>query len=172
MAPSGLPSFRPRRAGSSQTRGYAPQTCEALIRPSQPPLGTTEGAVSITRVKHLAAKVAALENPIRGHFYTFRKQIKHSALEVLPFSRSAPPSSTAPGGAFRRSCLSPQGEFCAGRTGRAAQGSRPKADRGSAGRLLCLLSWRRKKVSRPPGRVPANGRWGKGKWFDKNAEVV
>ena len=65
VAPTGLPSFRPRRTGSSQTRGYAPQTCEALIRPSQPPLGTTEGAVSITRIKHLAARVAALENQHR-----------------------------------------------------------------------------------------------------------
>ena len=33
------------------------------------------------------------------------------------------------GGAFRRGCLSPKGEFRAGRLLGAAQGSRPKADR-------------------------------------------
>ncbi len=41
-----------------------------------------------------------------------------------------PPSSAPAGGAFRRSCLSPQGEFRAGRLMGAAQGSRPTADRG------------------------------------------
>ena len=69
-------------------------------------------------------------------------------------SRLQAPSSTAAGGAVRRSCLSPQGEFCAGRLTRAAQGSRPQADRRKSGRLLCPLSWRSKKVGRPPGRTP------------------
>ena len=41
-----------------------------------------------------------------------------------------PPSSAPAGGAFRRGCLSPKGEFRAGRLLGAAQGSRPKADRG------------------------------------------
>ena len=41
---------------------------------------------------------------------------------------------------------------------RAAQGSRRRSRRPvKRGRLLCLLSWRRKKVGRPPGRDPANG---------------
>ena len=40
-----------------------------------------------------------------------------------------PPSSAPAGGAFRRGCLSPKGEFRAGRLLGAAQGSRPKADR-------------------------------------------
>ena len=44
-------------------------------------------------------------------------------------SPSEPPSSGATGGAFRRGCLSPKGEFRAGRLLGAAQGSRPKADR-------------------------------------------
>ena len=67
-------------------------------------------------------------------------------------SPSEPPSSAATGGAFRRSCLSPQGEFCAGRPLRAAQGSRPQRGRPvKPGRLSCLLLWRSKEVSRPPG---------------------
>jgi hypothetical protein len=47
---------------------------------------------------------------------------------VLRESPSEPPSSAATGGEVRRGCLSPKGEFRAGRLG-AAQGSRPKADR-------------------------------------------
>jgi hypothetical protein len=44
-------------------------------------------------------------------------------------ARSDPPSSAAAGGEVRRGCLSPKGEFRAGRLLGAAQGSRPKADR-------------------------------------------
>ncbi len=40
-----------------------------------------------------------------------------------------PPSSAAAGGEVRRGCLSPKGEFRAGRLLGAAQGSRPLADR-------------------------------------------
>ena len=40
-------------------------------------------------------------------------------------ARSAPLSSGATGGVFRRGCLSPKGEFRAGRLLRAAQGSHP-----------------------------------------------
>ncbi len=74
---------------------------------------------------------------------------------------SEPLIRTATGGEVRRSCLSPQGEFCAGRPLRAAQGSRPQRGRPvKPGRLSCLLLWRSKEVSRPPGaNSPANPCW-------------
>ena len=168
MAPAGLPSFRPCRAGSSQTRGCAPQTCEALYPPVTASTRHDRGGCFNNPHQVSSGQGGRFGKP-SGRITSPQPDPNISPADHtfspggFAFSRSAPPSSATPGGAFRRSCLSPQGEFCAGRTGRAAQGSRPKADLGSAGRLLCLLSWRRKKVSRPPGRVPANGGWGKGK---------
>jgi hypothetical protein len=67
-----------------------------------------------------------------------------------------PPSSAPAGGAFRRGCLSPKGEFRAGRLMGAAQGSRPKADRGwRVAFFAFFLGEARKKVARR-GEIPAN----------------
>ena len=67
-----------------------------------------------------------------------------------------PPSSGPAGGAFRRGCLSPKGEFRAGRLMGAAQGSRPKADRGwRVAFFAFFLGEARKKVARR-GEIPAN----------------
>ena len=60
-----------------------------------------------------------------------------------------PPSSAAAGGAFRRGCLSPKGEFRAGRLMGAAQGSRPQADRGwRVAFFASFLGEARKEVAR------------------------
>ena len=48
--------------------------------------------------------------------------------EVGGHSPSEAPSSAAAGGEVRRSCLSPQGEFCAGRLTGAAQGSHSRSE--------------------------------------------
>ena len=67
-----------------------------------------------------------------------------------------PPSSAPAGGAFRRGCLSPKGEFRAGRLLGAAQGSRPQADRGwRVAFFAFFLGEARKKVARR-GEIPAN----------------
>ncbi len=67
-----------------------------------------------------------------------------------------PPSSAAAGGAFRRGCLSPKGEFRAGRLMGAAQGSRPQADRGwRVAFFASFLGEARKEVARR-GEIPAN----------------
>ena len=60
-----------------------------------------------------------------------------------------PPSSAPAGGAFRRGCLSPKGEFRAGRLLGAAQGSRPQTDRGwRVAFFAFFLGEARKKVAR------------------------
>ena len=67
-----------------------------------------------------------------------------------------PPSSAPAGGEVRRGCLSPKGEFRAGRLLGAAQGSRPKADRGwRVAFFAFFLGEARKKVARR-GEIPAN----------------
>ena len=67
-----------------------------------------------------------------------------------------PPSSAPAGGAFRRGCLSPKGEFRAGRLMGAAQGSRPQADRGwRVAFFASFLGEARKEVARR-GEIPAN----------------
>jgi len=67
-----------------------------------------------------------------------------------------PPSSGPAGGAFRRGCLSPKGEFRAGRLMGAAQGSRPQADRGWRVAFFAdFLGEARKSVARR-GEIPAN----------------
>jgi hypothetical protein len=69
---------------------------------------------------------------------------------------SIPPSSAATGGEVRRGCLSPKGEFRAGRPLRAAQGSRPQADRGwRVAFFASFLGEARKEVARR-GEIPAN----------------
>jgi hypothetical protein len=74
---------------------------------------------------------------------------------VHPKARSDPPSSAPAGGEVRRGCLSPKGEFRAGRPMGAAQGSRPQADRWRVAFFAFFLGEARKKVA-CRGRVPAN----------------
>jgi hypothetical protein len=63
---------------------------------------------------------------INGQCQQFRPERLGASEKPVP----TPPSSAPAGGAFRRGCLSPKGEFRAGRLMGAAQGSRPQADRG------------------------------------------
>ena len=81
-----------------------------FFRPSSPPVGTSEGTGNAGDQRSVAL----------------------SASGEARWSSESPsePLIRAPaGGAFRRGCLSPKGEFRAGRLLGAAQGSRPKADR-------------------------------------------
>jgi hypothetical protein len=103
-----------------------------FFRPSSPPVGTPEGRGN-----------AGDQRPVPDS--------SSAGARCIRKARSDPPSSAPAGGEVRRGCLSPKGEFRAGRLLGAAQGSRPQADRGWPGRLLCLLSWRSKKEGRPPG---------------------
>ena len=76
---------------------------------------------------------------------------------VLPDSPSEPPSSAVTGGAFRGCCLSRQSRRVQPRPPVASSAGESAAGRPvKPGRLLCLLSWRSKKVGRPRGRDPAN----------------
>ena len=76
---------------------------------------------------------------------------------VAPESPSEPPSSAATGGAFRRGCLSRRSRRVPRRPPGVSSAGESAAGRPvKPGRLLCLLSWRSKKVGRPRGRDPAN----------------
>ena len=81
-----------------------------FFRPSSPPVGTSEGTGNAGDQRSVAVSASG--------------EARWSSV-----SPSEPPSSGATGGEVRRSCLSPKGEFCAGRPLRAAQGSRTQADR-------------------------------------------
>ena len=118
--PSGVPFGC--RAGSSQTRPWA-QTCEALFPPSSPPVGARGGNAGDQRPvpDSSSAGLGASEKPVPT------RRAAHQQAEV------------------RRGCLSPKGEFRAGRLLGAAQGGRRRV----AGRLLCDFSWRQE--SRPGG---------------------
>ena len=115
--------------------------------PRTPLLGGSERAIRIHRATtERTGVIDGLEFDRRLSKGTWRVE-----------SPSEPPSSAATGGAFRRGCLSrrsrrvprrPPGVSSAGQS---AEGRPVKP-----GRLLCLLSWRSKKVGRPPGRDPAN----------------
>ena len=80
------------------------------FRPSSPPVGTPEGRGN-----------AGDQRPVPDS--------SSAGARCIRKARSDPPSSAPAGGEVRRGCLSPKGEFCAGRPLGAAQGSRPKADR-------------------------------------------
>ena len=107
--PSGVPSFRRCRAGSSQTR----------------PSGSDMRSPFSARHHLQSARQRGPEMQVINGQSPYRLSERLGVRE----SPSEPPSSAPAGGAFRRGCLSPKGEFRAGRLLGAAQGSRPKADR-------------------------------------------
>ena len=67
-----------------------------FFRPSSPPVGTSEGTGNAGDQRSVALSTSG-------------------EARCSSESPSEPPSSGATGGEVRRSCLSPQGEFCAGR---------------------------------------------------------
>ncbi len=83
-----------------------------------------------------------------------------------------PPSSAPAGGEVRRGCLSPKGEFRAGRLLGAAQGSRPKADRGwRVAFFASFLGEARKEVARR-GEIPADVTPNTGKPVSKSSSLT
>ena len=95
--------------------GFANSPCglkhaKPFFRPSSPPVGTSEGTGNAGDQRSVAISVSG-------------------EARCSSESPSEPLIRAPAGGAFRRGCLSPQGEFRAGRLLGAAQGSRPKADR-------------------------------------------
>jgi hypothetical protein len=110
--PSGVPSFRVRQAGSAQTR----------------PTGSNmRSPFSACRTLQSARQRGEEMQVINGQCPTQVPQGLGVSEKPVP----TPPSSAPAGGAFRRGCLSPKGEFRAGRLMGAAQGSRPKGVAGS-----------------------------------------
>ena len=81
-----------------------------FFRPSSPPVGTSEGTGNAGDQRSVALSASG-------------------EARCSSESPSEPLIRAPAGGAFRRGCLSPKGEFRAGRLLGAAQGRRPKADR-------------------------------------------
>ena len=157
----GASKFVPARSPRSTIASRRVTPC-GLTRPTatSPLLGGSDGLSGITEPG--LGLSSGLNGRRKAHLPSaFDRNSRLRKGTVPGNGPSEPPSSAATGGEVRRSCLSPQGEFCAGRPLRAAQGSRPQRGRPvKPGRLSCLLLWRSKEVSRPPGaNSPANPCW-------------
>ena len=83
--------------------------------------------------------------------------VRSVVARCIRIARSEPPSSGVLGGEVRGGCLSRHRRRVQPRPPVASSAGESAAGRPvKPGRLLCLLSWRSKKVGRPPGRDPAN----------------
>ncbi len=91
---SSLPPAMP--GGVFANSPYGLRHAKPFFRPSSPPVGTSEGTGNAGDQRSVALSVSG--------------EARCSSV-----SPSEPPSSGATGGEVRRSCLSPKGEFCAGR---------------------------------------------------------
>ena len=99
--PSGVPSFRQCRAGSSQTR----------------PAGSDMRSPFSARHHLQSARQRGQEMQVINGSCLCPVICNVASVKARCSSESPsePPSSAATGGEVRRSCLSPKGEFCAGR---------------------------------------------------------
>ena len=168
--PGGRPTFLLRQESRQRRRpgftGRPSADCPALLTP-----GGRRGTRRRCRLKQpprtsppRTPLLGGSERAIRIHRATTERT---GVIDGLEFDRclskgtrrvespSEPPSSAVTGGAFRRGCLSRQSRRVQPRPPVASSAGESAAGRPvKPGRLLCLLSWRSKKVGRPRGRDP------------------
>ena len=161
LAPAGdlLSCFAKKvgKEGDPASPGGLTADCPALLTP-----GGRRGTRRLRRLRQPRRKappVAALLGGSDGLFGIAeplrRRSLRLNAQEALGNGQEArlglnPNNGLSKGSAipeipFQTACCEPRREVV-------RESGRP----GWPGRLLCQLSWRRKKAGRPPGRVPAN----------------